>query len=580
MDGDEESMPDAIRDRKDTADCSLGDWKSLHDECRKLFRVERFEDAIKCFTLILKTCPDAPLMVRDHRAATYIKVGDLTAALRDGRKMIQEAEQDCMGYLRTGRILKLMGQQNQAMKIYKLGIDKIPWTVPDRKLLRIQHARLVYKKRNDPLRALPLELIEMTLKYLDFTEVVQLRQVSKSWQQFIDTFPNLWSHLDFSNARRPMALSTVRKYVDRSKGKVTRVSLGRFVLREQKVPHYIASHCQELQELRVPEGYVPQSVFNAAPYASKLKTLIVTSQSRIASWRVMQVLSLCPNLETAKFSTVTPSGWRFNEHINSPLLNLRSLTMKSSLRNPRRSHPQDQTIIPLNEFICRMPNLRELSLSQWAMEKVDPFPVQYFSTSQTLETLIMRGCHVYAPPGPFLPSSLRYLDMERCTSENASPMEWNAPPTELVWLSIAGMVVIPLDTFIKWLEPNKGKLRYIDASGIPDNRHYWKALGEMGFLAGVEELKFNSSELSDKTIVALSTKLPVLKKLHLKHTMITGVGLKAVVTKLQGTLEFLDLDGCNRMGFDAVEWARNKGIKVSFTFADVKKRRRRTLEDY
>jgi topoisomerase IA-like protein len=45
---------------------------------------------------ILKTCPDAPLMVRDHRAATYIKVGDLTAALRDGRKMIQEAEQNCI----------------------------------------------------------------------------------------------------------------------------------------------------------------------------------------------------------------------------------------------------------------------------------------------------------------------------------------------------------------------------------------------------------------------------------------------------------------------------------------------------
>ena len=375
-----------------------------------------------------------------------------------------------------------------------------------------------------------------------------------------------------------MALSTVRKYVNRSKGKVTRVSLGRFVVHEQKVPHYIASHCKELQELRVPAGYVPQSVFNAAPGASKLKTLIVTSQSRIASWRVMQLLSLCPNLETAEFSTVTPSGWRFTEHINSPLLNLRSLTMRSSIRNPRRSHHQDETILPLNEFICRMPNLRELSLPQWSMERVEPFPVQYFPTSQTLESLIIRGCHIYAPPGPFLPSSLRYLDMGKCTSEYA-PMEWNAPPTELVWLSIAGMNLLPLDTFIKWLEPNKGKLRYLDASEIPECRRYFMALGEMGFLKGVEELKLNAGNMNDKTIIALSTNLPVLKILHLKHTMVTGVGVKAVVTNLQGTLEWLYLDECSNLAFDAVDWARNKGIKVSFTFADVKKRRKRILRD-
>jgi hypothetical protein len=159
-------------------------------------------------------------------------------------------------------------------------------------------------------------------------------------------------------------------------------------------------------------------------------------------------------------------------------------------------------------------------------------------------------------------------------------MEWNAPPTGLVWLSIAGMDLLPFDTFIKWLEPNKGNLRYLDASEIPDNRRYWSALGEMGFLDGVEELNLNGSDMNDKTISALSTNLHVLKILHLKHTWVTGVGLKAVVTKLQGTLECLYLDDCDNMGFDAVEWARNKGIKVSFTFADVKKRRKRTLSDY
>jgi predicted outer membrane lipoprotein len=77
------------------------------------------------------------------------------------------------------------------MKIYRLGLDKIPRNVDDRKvhshapapcyvhcangiiqLLKVHHTRLVNKKRSDPLRALPLELTEMMLKYLDFTEVV------------------------------------------------------------------------------------------------------------------------------------------------------------------------------------------------------------------------------------------------------------------------------------------------------------------------------------------------------------------------------------------------------------------------
>ena len=84
-----------------------------------------------------------------------------------------------------------MGQHDQAMKIYKLGLDRIPRNVDDRKvhfhalapcylhcadgiiqLLKVEHARLVNKKRNDPLRALPLELTEMMLKYLAFTEIV------------------------------------------------------------------------------------------------------------------------------------------------------------------------------------------------------------------------------------------------------------------------------------------------------------------------------------------------------------------------------------------------------------------------
>lgn len=45
---------------------------------------------------IIKEDPYAPLVVRDNRAATYIKLGNFPAALDDGRKMIQLDESNCI----------------------------------------------------------------------------------------------------------------------------------------------------------------------------------------------------------------------------------------------------------------------------------------------------------------------------------------------------------------------------------------------------------------------------------------------------------------------------------------------------
>ncbi|KAI4106071.1 MAG: hypothetical protein L6R37_002335 [Teloschistes peruensis] len=64
---------------------------------------------------------NATINVLDHRAATYEKLGNLQAALADGRRMIRLSKTSCVGYLRTGKILLLLKENKKARDIYDLG---------------------------------------------------------------------------------------------------------------------------------------------------------------------------------------------------------------------------------------------------------------------------------------------------------------------------------------------------------------------------------------------------------------------------------------------------------------------------
>ncbi|KAK3173703.1 hypothetical protein OEA41_007035 [Lepraria neglecta] len=96
MEPNEKSTWDNIRDRKNNADGLWVDWSSLHTQGQELYRVKKYEDALRCFNLVIKEDPYTPLVVRDNRAATYIKLGNFPAALDDGRKMIQLDESNCI----------------------------------------------------------------------------------------------------------------------------------------------------------------------------------------------------------------------------------------------------------------------------------------------------------------------------------------------------------------------------------------------------------------------------------------------------------------------------------------------------
>lgn len=68
--------------------------------------------------------------------------------------------------------------------------------------------------------------------------------------------------------------------------------------------------------------------------------------------------------------------------------------------------------------------------------------------------------------------------------------------------------------------------------------------------------------IRDKEITEIIGLYPNLQKVDLAGTAITGVGLKYAVTK---GITSINVDGCERLGEDAVLWARAQGVEVQYS---------------
>ena len=98
-----------------------------------------------------------------------------------------------------------------------------------------------------------------------------------------------------------------------------------------------------------------------------------------------------------------------------------------------------------------------------------------------------------------------------------------------------------------------------------------------GFFLGIEELAMKATDVDDEVAETLALHLPSLTTLDLSHTRVTGVGVKALAEKPGSKLKLLNLNHCRDVGRDAVEYARWRGIDVSYRFPDSKGGRAKRL---
>ena len=264
------------------------------------YRAKSYNEALDAFTRGLHD-GSAPLtlVLLDARSATHEKLSDFKSALRDGRQMIKTVKSDARGYLRTGRVLQAMEKDEAALNIYALGIKHVDVKDKEFSLLQSMHTRLTLKlspvKSVDPWTVLPVELVEYIVGYLGFKQMVRCLKVSKGWNRFLTSMPNLWMDLDLRFAKRPVGKKFVRSAILRSQRRIKTATLHRFADRDML--QALTRTCKQLERLEFLDStFTNASVIDAATLSKSLKILHFGSHCDISTDTITQVLRHCPSL--------------------------------------------------------------------------------------------------------------------------------------------------------------------------------------------------------------------------------------------------------------------------------------------
>lgn len=370
--------------------------------------------------------------------------------------------------------------------------------------------------------------------------------------------PSLWSDLDFVGARNPAKIRSIRTYIKRANGNVTRAALDKFGPTIEDVARCITLTCPALQELRMNGGYLSSSLLQDARCSLSLKKLYVSSQCRITMETVSEIFRDCPNLEILEAHLVSFVPRRFyGPGWKSSLPHLHSLILRATSADTSGE-------LDLTNFLAAIPNVRNLTIGNWYVPFKSPSPPPDFSTLHNLESLDISGvAMLYIPE---LPSSIHTLNISKCRLQGHM-VKWDA--SRLVRLSMAHATQIRNDSLPQLLESNKGNLIYLDISGTRHDISRYRWLANDGYLVKVEELNLNNcSNVDDEFATLIAENCSALERLSLKNSGVSGVGVKAIVTALEGKLEYLNLNGCIHTSYDAVEWARSKGVRVAFSLSE------------
>ncbi|KTW32118.1 uncharacterized protein T551_00800 [Pneumocystis jirovecii RU7] len=106
----------------------------IENDAISAFNSEMYYEALGLFTKALHQ--NKTLTLLDGRAATFEKIGKYESALKDSYRMIRFYPRCIDGYLRAGKILRLMNNYNRAIYIYKLGIKCSSYDSKKNNLLR------------------------------------------------------------------------------------------------------------------------------------------------------------------------------------------------------------------------------------------------------------------------------------------------------------------------------------------------------------------------------------------------------------------------------------------------------------
>lgn len=362
--------------------------------------------------------------------------------------------------------------------------------------------------------------------------------------------------MDFSNARKGYSLDTIRSYVKRSNGEAKRfVTSG--LGQEQRALFYVAQHCKKLQELHYVPSPAGNSLYKAVRAIKGLRKLTLSSSCEISLDLCVDILRSCERLDDVEFLAIDKTIVHSDLSDLPELEHLRMITLNGS------SQAQHQRAL---EILPKLKHVYVLNMTRWSFDG-DYLHEHGFLEFENLTRLKITGrCRALLPA--FAPSiidlSINVVRAERSPTERIQKLP---NLVRLSWVDSA----ISQSFFVllcSWLLQNKGNLLELRLDGHNLSTPELQSLVKEGFLDSVEILSLRQSEFTDEVAESVAESLHHLKALDIAHTLITGVAVKAVITGVGSILQSLCLDSCRCVSIDAVEWARARGVHVSFKFPE------------
>ena len=560
---------------------------------RRYYKLKEYNKALETFKNAIDACPTLGLY--DHRAACYDKLGDYKAAVEDGRAMIKLEKQDVRGYLRTASVLEKMELPDRALGIYKYGMKHVP--VDDQnfrvgvqtnttsaysmicsdalQLLQQLHDKLTRKlspaKAIDPFTLLPVELAEMILEHLAFSNVISCMRVSRGWRDYLQKLPRLWLHLDMSAAKRPVPRTFVDKAVRRSQYRLEKLTLHRF--QHMDVVQNIMKACKDLQSLVIVSlpMQTAQSLIGIVQQSQNLQKIVIYAEISLNT--ATQILRFGSKLRHVEFRDL--QTYRYPGDWSGPFPNLEYLHVAT----PHKASALDQARV--SKLLAQTPSLHTLILSGLIGPQLQ---VEFNVKHLPLKTVIFDNASLGTLPE--FRDTLQHLtiDMGGRPMDDEDFSYIHIPL--LTHLTITSMGDLDGGFFYSLLdlqgsedEPETIKpitgapLQQLSISGTLLNDAQGLFRSRCGLIPilcassriltpALSSLTIHDFPMDDDDIEALLKHETGLVHVDFSGSKITGAGIKMLTDGLR-TLKTIRADNCtNITGRDAIEYAEKRGVKV------------------
>ncbi|KAF2853460.1 hypothetical protein T440DRAFT_418564 [Plenodomus tracheiphilus IPT5] len=544
---------------------------------RRYYKLKQYEKAIEVLSQGIDTSPTLGLY--DHRAATYDKLNEFNAAVKDGREMIKMDKKEVKGYLRTASVLEKMDKPETALGIYKYGMKNMPVDDQNFKLLQQLHDRLTRKLSPatavDPFTVMPVELVEMILEYLSFRQMVNCMRVSRGWRDYLSKMPKLWMHLDLSGARRPVPRSFVATAVRRSASRLTRLTVHRFEHTDMLTR--LAKACKSLAELEIISlpYTMATSLVEIAKCAPSLKKYVIHPEITLET--AQQILQHRPDLHhVAFYKTMRPRGaigdWsgtysslrsftmNLTEHFNSAMpaiLDKLPAVETLSLTNMYLCYPRT----PVEADLILLPNLTSLSLTRVNGLFPSMVPIILVPTLQRLvidlhfpKMISGRGLHAIKLP------VLTHLSLTNIEDLSGHTM---ATFLDECFDSSGEIQQLADATPLQSITTHGTLSRYYIADGLFKGPESLFGQSRRILTTSLQALNVSTLPCDDDEIECLLGYETGIQTIDVSYTNITGASIKMLADRLP-TLRTIHADNCPRInGRDAIAYAERKGISVS-----------------